>query len=103
MVKCASCFNAEKADAKQNGTKLPNQQIKMEPTDEELEIIERNRLEQLREACAVLENQRQADIAEENDARPAQRDVKRRYDQLVENCSRRPAPGGFFITLWVGS
>ena len=52
-VECATCYNAKKLYAEKNGTKKPNERIKMEPTDEEKARIKQLKQDQARSAHAA--------------------------------------------------
>ena len=71
---------------------ITNYSLIMKPTPEEEERMAQERLDQAAHGSATKKAQREAGIAEI--PRTAQRDVKRRYDQLMKNCGRRPEPGG---------
>ena len=89
-VWCATCGG--------RGGLYVHSSLRMRPTDEEKESINQAIRDGGTAGVAALSAQREAGITEmlEDNPRPARSQTKVRYDQLMENCSRRPEPSRFF-------
>ena len=70
----------------------------MEATPEEEELMAQEQLDRAAHAAASISAQRDARLMadREQNPRPSRPQQKRRYKELVQNCSRRPEPRGFF-------
>ena len=105
---CANC--GKEGEHKQEYGKVPesvwcvtcgqaleiHSRLRMRPTPEEEERMAQEQLDRAAHASASGSAQRDARLMadREENPRPTRAQQKRRYAELVENCSRRPEPGG---------